>query len=301
MSGGRLTFWLVLILAGCASRPKSTAPQKDVFDPHLLVQQSPVIIPLRNAGNRQWQVEAEINGVKGWFAVDTGAENTIISPQFAEKIADSVAANKSPPPHSRPVQSTNRFFQATYLRLGGILYLDFAAPILNLDHINRAMHPPIDGILGNNVLRKTFCSLDWKNNRLTLDPGETARPPDAIPIVSQGHRVRLTAKINQQPVAFILDTGTYNSCLQTNEISALRIPAAAIRQIKAPQIDISESRVANQTEALLDEIEFGKIHRTKFPVMIWKENVLGMDLLESWVLTMDARNHWLLLTEPKSN
>ena len=51
--------------------------------------------------------------------------------------------------------SNVRFAKLIFLQLDKIFYLGFYAPILNLDHINQAMLTPIDGILGNNILRKT--------------------------------------------------------------------------------------------------------------------------------------------------
>ncbi len=288
-------FGLCLLLAGCASAPPSSL--KDSYDPYLLVQQSFSSVPLINTGNRQWQVRVEINGEPGVFAVDTGSDTPIVTPQFAQKLGLLKTAVKGRFTGPNPLAQQVRYAHLTYLRLGGILYLNFYAPILNLDHLNRALHTHLDGILGNNVLGKTACTLDWSKNLLTLNADYVAPPADAIPIAVRQHRLYLTALVNGRPVEFVLDTGAYSSSLTEKEVTKLQLPPAKKTQIKMPRADISEISPLQQTQVTLDTFQFSKINQTNFPMLTWDNNVLGMDLLEPWILTFDVRGGWISLAE----
>jgi predicted aspartyl protease len=293
-------FALWLFVSGCATHPPTTAqtPQalsgsRDSFDPILLSQAPTSELPLTNAGNRQWWVRAEIDGQPGVFAVDTGSGTTIITPQFAKKLS---AATKDDRFTGRDENGRKILYdRVAYLRLGKQLYLDFYAPILNLDHINRAMHAHIDGILGINVLGKTACTIDWKKNLLTLNTASLKPPADAIPATLGNRRLTVTAQVNGVETPFVLDTGAYCTCLDDSDLARLHIPAADQKQVDAPRIDLIESAYLPQTQARLDSFKLGSINETNFPMMTWKHNLLGMDLLEPYVLTFDARANWISL------
>ncbi len=290
--------WLCLALTGCASAPEFA--KKDSYDPFLMVQQSPAQIPLINAGNRQWQVRAELNGTPGMFAVDTGSDTTIITPEFAKKLGLLKTAVRGRFAGPNPLGQHVRYAHLSYLRLGSFLYVNFYVPILDLNHLSQATHTHLDGILGANVLVKTTCTLDWKNNLLTLNADAVAPPTNSLPIVLRQHRLAVIALVNGHPVEFTLDTGAYSSSLTEKEIARLQIPAAKKAQIKMPRADISEISPLQQTQVILDTFQLGPINRNNFPVLTWHDNVLGMDLLESWTITFNANDHWLSLTNPNS-
>jgi predicted aspartyl protease len=288
--------WFCLALTGCASSPRTFT--KDSYDPYLMVQQSPAQLPLLSAGNHQWQVRAELNGESGNFAVDTGSDTTIITPQFAQKLGLLDTALKGDFHGSNQIGQQARFAHLTYLRLGGLLYVNFYVPILNLDHLNRATHTQLDGILGNNVLDKTTCTLDWQNHLLTLNADGLAQPANALPITTRHYHTYLTALVNGQPLEFVLDTGAYSSSLTENDSVRLQIPEPKKSQIQMPRADITEINPLKQTQVSLDSFQLGPINRTNFPMLTWHNNVLGMDLLEPWVVTFDTRAHWLSFTQP---
>jgi predicted aspartyl protease len=282
-----------LLLAGCVSAPQRLNLAS--FDPQVIAQEPQARMTLIPEGNRQWRVRAMVNGQQGIFAVDTGSDATILSPQFAKKIGalDTAIPGQFSGPNQ--IGQKLRFTKLIYLQLGGILYLGFYAPILDLDHINRAMRNPIDGILGNNVLRKTACTFDWPNSSLVLDTSSLPRPTNAIPITMRDNRVFLIADVNNQKTELALDTGAYCSSLTQNEVRRLNIPESRRNKITGRRIDISESRQTVQTQITLDTFKLAKIDRANFPVLIWDNSVLGMDVLETCILTYDARAGWMAL------
>src|SRR5258705_13750613 len=78
--------WLVFcaVLAGCAAVPKPSelAP----YNPECLMDHETSQVPLIRAPNSQWRVKVDVNGISGIFILDTGADFTVITPQFARKL-----------------------------------------------------------------------------------------------------------------------------------------------------------------------------------------------------------------------
>src|SRR4051812_16661419 len=91
--------WVWLALAGCASPPQSA--HMSSFEPSLFMPQESVRVPLINGGNLQWRVRAVVNGQPGIFILDTGANFSIITPQFAKRLGlyDAAVAGKFAAPH----------------------------------------------------------------------------------------------------------------------------------------------------------------------------------------------------------
>lgn len=283
------------LLVGCASNPPQ--PTKDSFEPDLMILKSRVELPMTPVGNHQWQVSAELGGVRGIFALDTGSETTVITPQFAEKIGLLKTATRGKFGGPNPLHQQVRYAKLNSAWFDGLLFANFYVPILSLDHLNRATHTHLDGILGNNILSKVVCSFDWKKHLLTLDPEPAPKPPNAIPIVSRKRRIFLNATVNGSPVEFAVDTGAYSSSITENELRRLYIPAAKISQVKIPRADIAEISPLQQTQASLDIFQLGPISRTNFPILTWHDNVIGMDLLEGGRLILNANAGWMSLGE----
>ncbi|MDB6111885.1 MAG: hypothetical protein JWR69_3635 [Pedosphaera sp.] len=290
--------WLLFcaVLGGCAAVPKSSELQ--AYNPECLMDHESVQVPLISAPNSQWRVRVDVNGVPGIFILDTGADFTVITPQFARQagVWDGAKAGRSIDRNGQPTKI--KFAEITYLRMGEADYLMFYAPVLNLDHINRAMNTEVAGILGNNLLNKTAYQIDWNRNVLTLNSRSSKPPPDAIPISVRNNRVYFNALVNQHAAEFALDTGAYRSTLAKDELARLAIPAGKRSEIDAPEIDINSAQHLKQTQAELDSFQVGQIARTNYTMLTWDHNVLGMDLLAPWILTVDARRGWMSLSAP---
>jgi predicted aspartyl protease len=284
-----------MIFCGCAGF--GHGEKKGPFNPELLIGAASSRVSMTTDGNLQWRVQASVNGVTGLFALDTGSETTVLDRGFAQKLN---LLEGSLPGHfvgRNLVGQQVRYARIQNLELGGLEYLNFYAPIMNLEHINRSMRTKIDGILGNNLLGKTACTFDWRKNILTLDAGTPQRPLAAIPVTQRDLHLYLTAQINGKRTPLELDTGSYATCLSVAQIRRLKIPASRKIEVEAPRIDISEAGRAQQTRVMLDNFRVGEIERTNVAAMTWDYDVLGMDFLQNWILSFDARNGWMALTE----
>jgi predicted aspartyl protease len=290
--------WLLFcaVFGGCAALPKST--ELEPYNPECLMDHETAQVPLIRAPNSQWRVTVDVNGVPGIFILDTGADFTVITPQFARKLGlwDVATSGRSRERGVRPTEV--KFAEITYLRMGDVDYLEFYAPILNLDHINRAMNTEVAGILGNNILNKTAYQIDWNQNTLTLRSRSAEPPAEAIPISIRKNRIYFKGLINGREAEFALDTGAYRSTLKQGELDRLQIPADQRSEIDAPEININSAQHLKQTQARLDTFQVGPMLKTNYLMLTWDHNVLGMDLLAPWILKVDARRGWMSLAAP---
>jgi predicted aspartyl protease len=277
-------------------RPENFGPR--ALDPDCQLEQETVRVPLTRDRGYQWRVQVEVNGVTGTFILDTGADATIITPRFAERagVLEAAKMKRFNSRESGPVKA--QFANLNSLRMGGAYYLRFYAPIVDLDHISRALGTNVDGIVGNNVLNKTPYRIDGGESVLTLASRSAPPPTNAIPVSVRHNRIYLKAFVNGVATEFALDTGAYRSLLAKRELGKLQIPENKRREMEAPEIDIRGSRISSQTEVRLDSFQVAEIVRTNFPILIWDQSALGMDVLSSCTLRADARRGWISLSQP---
>ncbi|WP_160164642.1 aspartyl protease family protein [Pedosphaera parvula] len=296
----KISMWLGLCLLLTSCRAPQATPQMEPYEPYLLMNRESVTVPLTNGSNLQWLVNAVVNGQPGVFILDTGAEFTSITPEFAGKLGLSEPDSSA---RFTKISSTGQKIQnvpISSFRLGGLEYFNFYAAIINLNHINQALHSQIAGIIGNNLLNQTAYTIDWKRNALTLTTRLIKPPPNAIAISIRTNRVYCPVSVNGRKLEFALDTGSYRCLLSQKEMARLAIEAGKQSVVEAPEIDIEKALNQEHTVVSLDQFKFGFIERRNFPIMIWDHSVLGMDLLQSYILTVDARRNWLLLTKEPS-
>jgi predicted aspartyl protease len=286
---------LGLLLAACSTTRQNLEKQRII--PTLLPDAPLTTIPMINAGNLQWRVTAMVDGVEGVFAVDTGAERTILNRAFAERAGLVLPEGTVQPIDSNSVGQVALTVPVDIFQLGGLDFVDFHALVLNLDHINRVMRTPIDGILGFDILGQAQCTFDWRNNTLTLDTRPRERPQNAIPVKIRGNRLYVDARVNSKTIEFRLDTGSYSTCLRPEIISRLHLARERIKMEMTPRIGIAESRELPQEHITVDSFLLGNINRKQTTLMAWDNTVLGMDLLELSVLTINPSGGWMTLTD----
>ncbi len=294
MTGSKLK-WLsmfAVLLAGCVTVPKYG--ELKPYDPECFMEQETAQVPLTNDRGYQWRVNVDVDGVQGMFVLDTGSDLTLVTPQFAQKLAQAGDEQYILTAHGI---KTN-YMKIGRLRMGTADFVGFYAPVVNLDHINRAMGTEVAGILGNNLLNKMSYEADWGRNLLTLKSRSSPPPEGAIPITIRHNRVFLRAYLDGKEAEFALDTGAYRSTLAAKELRRLRIPPERRSEIEAPRIDINSAQEVKQVEVRLDTFQAGPIVRTNYAIITWEHSALGMDLLRSWILRMDARQGWMALTRP---
>lgn len=127
-------------------------------------------------------VEAAIGGGRtGVFLLDTGAATTVLDARYAAtanlKLGDAV--------HLLGGGGETEAHQAedVRLKLAGEPDLLIDPTVTDLGRIGRAMGVSLDGILGDDVLRRFVVTLDYRNQQVRFAaPGETLAPADAFPM-----------------------------------------------------------------------------------------------------------------------
>ncbi len=131
----------------------------------LLLQKKYIKVPLVLTATNHFEIEAQINGVKGRFILDTGASNTCIgfdkidlfeltSEETEIKAAGAGATNME-----TLIAPKNR------IQIGGWKKKKIKIVLFDLVHVNEALTAhnalPVDGIIGADVLKKAKAVIDY--------------------------------------------------------------------------------------------------------------------------------------------
>ena len=120
---------------------------------------------------KHYLVEAKLNGVKGKFILDTGASNSCICTSLEDKFK--VISKES----KEKASSANSEMTHTMISKSNMIQIDKWEDKINLisfdmNHINNALSqkkvPPIDGIIGADILKKSKAVIDYESNKLYL-------------------------------------------------------------------------------------------------------------------------------------
>ncbi len=138
----------------------------------FLLAQGFGFLEMERTQTEHFAIEMELNGVAGRFIVDTGASNTCVG---LDRIAhfgmesegsDVKAAGAGSAELETAVSAGNRLLIGTWERA------DLQIVLIDLSHVNQALAnheaPPVDGILGADVLRLGRAVIDYDKNRLFL-------------------------------------------------------------------------------------------------------------------------------------
>ena len=206
----RTTLLLLLLLVGCAGDRAGSCALDQVAE-----------LPIRLVGNVPL-VAADINGKPAMLVLDTGADTTLLGQAAAQRLG---LQPSGPVVLLQGAGGLARAFpvQLERVALGGAVARDVMALV------GQVPVPPLDGVLGINVLIGYELDLDVPNRRATL---YRARPcPAAVPpwtesytslAVQQQPRsgyLFVTAELDGQPLRGVLDTG---ASLTTISIAAAR-------------------------------------------------------------------------------
>ena len=143
-----------------------------------------------------------------WFLLDTGSTTTLITPEAAAKAGVAVLSRAR---LITPAGAT----EAAYGRIDALSLGPLpprptdvvVAPLTSL----MAGDAPLDGVLGNDVLRDLNFALDVGRRQLTVDPDgrlATDWAAEAHPTSAQGGRFTVAARAGDRDVDLVVDSGS---------------------------------------------------------------------------------------------
>ena len=120
---------------------------------------------------KHYLIEAKVNSVNGKFILDTGASNSCICTSLENKFKVISKESKEKASIANSEMTNTNISKSNEIQIGKwkhkINLISF-----DMNHINNALSqkkvPPIDGIIGADILKKSKAILDYKSNKLYL-------------------------------------------------------------------------------------------------------------------------------------
>lgn len=138
----------------------------------ILKKKNYVKIPFITTATNHLEIKAKINGVKGYFILDTGASNTCIG---LDKIDLFKLTSKESDIKAAGAGATNMetlTSNKNHIRIGKWKHKKLNLVLFDLSHVNEALTThnarPVDGIIGADVLMKGKAIIDYNQMYLYL-------------------------------------------------------------------------------------------------------------------------------------
>lgn len=150
-------------------------------------------------------VEAELDGQKGRFILDSGAPVLIINQKIDQ--GEAIKAYSISNSFSIDNLKVNSFNWA------GLEYTNLEALALDLSHFSKAAKKEIRGIIGYNTLQDYEVFIDFEQQELSLLTNQEfsqrhlTKPLLSVAMVLHGHLPVIEVKIGEKVLNFGLDTG----------------------------------------------------------------------------------------------
>lgn len=148
-------------------------------------------------------VQAEVDGVRGQFILDTGAPGLVLN-EIPQASADNpYSAQSSGGEVSVGMKRVGRFEWA------GRKLKWVEAVVVNLDHLEAVHQSPIKGMIGYDLLKEYFVFLDYSRRQLIIraDGAPPLKPAVIFPFELDGHLPVVTVNVQGVALRLGLDTG----------------------------------------------------------------------------------------------
>lgn len=189
------------------------------------------------------------------------------------------------------------------LALGGLVFNDAEAVILNLGGMFSPLNPPDapQCWIGSPLLSAFQVTFDWKNNALLLDSPKADAPQsdDAIvlPLTVKNGRISTRFLIpGAKSFSLLIDTGAPATILPLNMFDKLRVKLK-IKPIKTQDIRLANGRKAKAAQWILPALPLGAATLKTLPVVSIAPDdpkdfdpdfgLLGMDVLGRYQVTIN--------------
>lgn len=208
---------------------RQTLPESNIF-----------VIPFRTMG-KLMVVEAKVNGVKGYFIVDSGAPFLVLNSKYFPHLGTPIRFVKVSGV-TGDVGEVRTAIVGSF-EWGGIRANSLNCHIVDLRHLERRPTDSIFGLIGFEIFQNLEMLMDYDDNRIVLYKldGENNRieydadyhiPEYIVPFAYKGHVPIVEATVAHQSLRFGIDTGAEFNLL-SNAIDST-ILKTFIREKKIP-------------------------------------------------------------------
>ncbi len=178
-------------------------------------QLAPLVVPFKRIGGLVI-IEAEVDGLKGNFIVDTGAPNLVLNINRLDyarpsRLQQSMGINGQ----------VNQIYEKGVRRMycGEVLFKNVRAHAIDLSHLEKVRGIPLLGLIGHSLLKKyevtfdhkahrlLFHQIDKKGRRLNPRSHQYYPPTDSLDFTLVGHIPSFITSIGDRRLRLGLDTG----------------------------------------------------------------------------------------------
>jgi predicted aspartyl protease len=273
--------------------------------PTLEASSSPVaVVPLlRPPGSPTHRlVAARIGPEHELFLLDTGAVDTVISPAAAER-AGLLESARPVATALNGVFGLRQLVRIRSLSLGGRVYEDFEALVLDTSHLGVALGSEVSGIVGMNLLGLAPFEIDFAHDRLRIgrsrEAFESARPAGALdsefPLLDLDGTFVAELGVEGSAALFVIDTGAVPTTVQPDQ--GFRRP---VRGGESKRFDATGVRPVLVHSVVLESLTLGHVRRRDFAVDVGEFNLLGADFLQGLSLFVDPAAGRGILRSPSA-
>ncbi|GIZ15468.1 retropepsin-like aspartic protease family protein [Capnocytophaga catalasegens] len=137
-----------------------------------LIKQGYIPIRLTIIKTLHLVIKAKINGIEGFFVVDTGASNTCVGIEFAEYFGLKKKLSEIKASGAGAVDIETHLSKNNLLTIGKWSKHSVNLILFDLSHINQALilygFEPLQGIIGADILKKHKAIIDYSQKILYL-------------------------------------------------------------------------------------------------------------------------------------
>jgi hypothetical protein len=302
----RIIFAIVFIAQSCSAIKVSKLRTGGAVKDASFMEE----IPLRYV-NDLILIDVFINGKAYNFLFDTGAELSVIGDHVKKEI-DYSSITSAAVETSSMTSKRQEFVELGDLIIGTVSFERTGAVIMDISHFNNYFGcQPIDGILGNNLMRKAAWQIDYENRKIVLcdNSSKLNVSKDAIKINlddADTRNVYLDLTIDGVSSNFTFDTG-YNGSIKSdstmfNKLKAVKSDLKYISQEGLFTTDVNGKVMGRTYKALGEEIQMeGGLSMSNQIVNFGgsSSSLIGNKVFDDYLLTLDWRNNALFLDQQK--
>lgn len=206
------------LLAGCFTfRREAARPGRTTLSSPLIV------LPAQHLGT-YLIIEGKWDRGGPWhFLIDTGANTTLVTPEFAQRYGYKPDPSRSVAPvNIVAADGQTVALPATTIRrleLGDARFENISARIYDCAALSSHLGIKIDGILGFPLFRETLLTLDYPRDRVVLAPagGNALIPGAAVPFNNANKTPLITVRLGEHAFVALLDSGS-DAALSLNPV-----------------------------------------------------------------------------------
>ncbi len=139
---------------------------------NILLRKRYTKINLKKINTNHFELKVKLNGIKGRFILDTGASNSSIDINLAEKFNLIVKDSETKAAGAGAIDKETKISKKNQIAIKQWKHNNFTIVLLDLTHVNTALSEhnakSIDGIIGADILEKGRAIIDYKKKRLYL-------------------------------------------------------------------------------------------------------------------------------------